>query len=111
MVADAEIGAQQACRRAALAVDIATAHPVVTGVQLGNHLDHQAVEVLAPADMIYQRPVLLVDGVPVQPVKVVGVEVFFLHAPALVEEDRKSTRLNSSHEAISYAVFCLKKKR
>src|SRR5690625_6148686 len=31
---------------------------------------------------------------------------------ALLEglEDRKSTRLNSSHVAISYAVFCLKKK-
>src|SRR5439155_20127526 len=28
----------------------------------------------------------------------------------LVNEDRKSTRLNSSHVAISYAVFCLKKK-
>src|SRR5690625_1350937 len=27
-----------------------------------------------------------------------------------VEKDRKSTRLNSSHVAISYAVFCLKKK-
>src|SRR5690625_6820892 len=26
-------------------------------------------------------------------------------------EDRKSTRLNSSHVAISYAVFCLKKER
>src|SRR5947207_10669904 len=26
------------------------------------------------------------------------------------EEDRKSTRLNSSHTVISYAVFCLKKK-
>src|SRR5256885_6110823 len=26
------------------------------------------------------------------------------------EEDRKSTRLNSSHLVISYAVFCLKKK-
>src|SRR5438445_9214990 len=29
---------------------------------------------------------------------------------ALVGEDRKSTRLNSSHANISYAVFCLKKK-
>src|SRR5690625_5723307 len=27
------------------------------------------------------------------------------------ETDRKSTRLNSSHVAISYAVFCLKKKK
>src|SRR5437870_13423464 len=28
-----------------------------------------------------------------------------------LEQDRKSTRLNSSHVAISYAVFCLKKKK
>src|SRR2546430_12776265 len=28
-----------------------------------------------------------------------------------VEQDRKSTRLNSSHSQISYAVFCLKKKK
>src|SRR5258708_13450543 len=28
-----------------------------------------------------------------------------------VEIDRKSTRLNSSHQIISYAVFCLKKKK
>src|SRR5438034_5938215 len=35
----------------------------------------------------------------------VGVRVGF------VEIDRKSTRLNSSHTVISYAVFCLKKKK
>src|SRR5258708_27401064 len=29
----------------------------------------------------------------------------------LLAEDRKSTRLNSSHQIISYAVFCLKKKK
>src|SRR5256885_3473343 len=29
----------------------------------------------------------------------------------LGDEDRKSTRLNSSHLVISYAVFCLKKKK
>src|SRR2546430_8876666 len=29
----------------------------------------------------------------------------------LTAEDRKSTRLNSSHSQISYAVFCLKKKK
>src|SRR5207248_10554121 len=32
---------------------------------------------------------------------------FFIQNP----EDRKSTRLNSSHRTISYAVFCLKKKK
>src|SRR5690606_41582975 len=29
----------------------------------------------------------------------------------MLDEDRKSTRLNSSHVKISYAVFCLKKKK
>src|SRR5256885_12375697 len=33
------------------------------------------------------------------------------YGPALGRSDRKSTRLNSSHLVISYAVFCLKKKR
>src|SRR5437660_7819467 len=33
------------------------------------------------------------------------------HASAGGRADRKSTRLNSSHVAISYAVFCLKKKK
>src|SRR5437763_12342255 len=32
-------------------------------------------------------------------------------ADAMAGEDRKSTRLNSSHRCISYAVFCLKKKK
>src|SRR5947209_16282074 len=39
------------------------------------------------------------DGTPSQPV-----------VPAYMVADRKSTRLNSSHANISYAVFCLKKK-
>src|SRR5215469_16940150 len=32
-------------------------------------------------------------------------------SPVGAEQDRKSTRLNSSHVEISYAVFCLKKKK
>src|SRR2546427_8498995 len=38
----------------------------------------------------------------------VGVAFFTV---VLVTGDRKSTRLNSSHSQISYAVFCLKKKK
>src|SRR5256885_8459511 len=34
-----------------------------------------------------------------------------LPARSVVRRDRKSTRLNSSHLVISYAVFCLKKKK
>src|SRR3712207_7177194 len=44
----------------------------------------------------------------------VGVDPFQGDVPARVEavvRDRKSTRLNSSHANISYAVFCLKKKK
>src|SRR3712207_7943886 len=33
-----------------------------------------------------------------------------LHPTEMPQQDRKSTRLNSSHANISYAVFCLKKK-
>src|SRR3712207_7619034 len=33
------------------------------------------------------------------------------HVQRLHDRDRKSTRLNSSHANISYAVFCLKKKK
>src|SRR2546421_7879830 len=36
---------------------------------------------------------------------------FRAHAQRGGEPDRKSTRLNSSHDQISYAVFCLKKKK
>src|SRR5438477_2380100 len=36
---------------------------------------------------------------------------YFLGRAALSRGDRKSTRLNSSHMSISYAVFCLKKKK
>src|SRR5690242_21406057 len=46
-------------------------------------------------------------------VLLVVVEVLGRQRPLLVAEqpDRKSTRLNSSHMSISYAVFCLKKKK
>src|SRR5438552_7002405 len=37
-------------------------------------------------------------------------QIFLLEANPNPQIDRKSTRLNSSHQIISYAVFCLKKK-
>src|SRR5258708_18454697 len=42
---------------------------------------------------------------------VVAVHVAEPHVEGAVGIDRKSTRLNSSHQIISYAVFCLKKKK
>src|SRR5947199_2853529 len=40
-----------------------------------------------------------------------GDSIFKFLAGSNIERDRKSTRLNSSHLGISYAVFCLKKKK
>src|SRR6266480_4364216 len=43
-----------------------------------------------------------------------GFEAHLVHplrCKAIASADRKSTRLNSSHMSISYAVFCLKKKK
>src|SRR3712207_1837524 len=40
-----------------------------------------------------------------------GQQIFAEHLLASSASDRKSTRLNSSHANISYAVFCLKKKK
>src|SRR5689334_24705537 len=40
-----------------------------------------------------------------------SVVVYCVHGHEVSQKDRKSTRLNSSHSSISYAVFCLKKKK
>src|SRR3712207_8021926 len=47
----------------------------------------------------------------VLPARLVHVDVDRVSAEVLVRIDRKSIRLNSSHANISYAVFCLKKKK
>src|SRR2546428_8079519 len=51
----------------------------------------------------------------VAPPQQVGHLIHLAQEPDIVAEarwiDRKSTRLNSSHDQISYAVFCLKKKK
>src|SRR6266536_5460607 len=58
---------------------------------------------------IFVLTVVIVGGGPTG-VEMAGATVELFHH-MLVHEDRKSTRLNSSHEWISYAVFCLKKKK
>src|SRR5690625_2240068 len=54
---------------------------------------------------------LKIHKAPVQPVIVLVQHLFAVGEHKRHVRDRKSTRLNSSHVAISYAVFCLKKKR
>src|SRR2546430_9244841 len=50
------------------------------------------------------------QGVEVEPIGLALAEPAPGGVPDRVDPDRKSTRLNSSHSQISYAVFCLKKK-
>src|SRR5258708_19169738 len=47
----------------------------------------------------------------VQSMDLVGADLVVALVDCDEGEDRKSTRLNSSHQIISYAVFCLKKKK
>src|SRR5258708_34530512 len=44
-------------------------------------------------------------------IKIIDLLLDFWRRRSAHEGDRKSTRLNSSHQIISYAVFCLKKKK
>src|SRR5690606_37313688 len=80
-----EAGAQLVVLAVPLAEDLDGDLPVEIDVHAAHHVAHRA-----GADGV-EHPVALDDGAWC--------------------EDRKSTRLNSSHVKISYAVFCLKKKK
>src|SRR5207247_7237493 len=81
-------------------------------------LGHVAVKGTLNADRFWIRPLLhrklfeSASDAP-KPDRVLAENLLKLGAGKACElaEDRKSTRLNSSHEWISYAVFCLKKKK
>src|SRR5258705_9130165 len=63
----------------------------------------------APADQDHNRIAVLSE---VDPVPGPKIDLTFEYAATdALHIDRKSTRLNSSHLGISYAVFCLKKKK
>src|SRR5208337_5609818 len=51
------------------------------------------------------------DALPISHVHRSNPAVLNCITPSAMRPDRKSTRLNSSHRCISYAVFCLKKKK
>src|SRR3712207_7921286 len=72
-------------------------HTIVVLIAIGGLVNARRYEVRPPT------PNVLIDVSP----RVGGAVM----AACIVETDRKSTRLNSSHANISYAVFCLKKKK
>src|SRR5438034_6106119 len=70
------------------------------------------------SDLRVRVPVVVLDPLHVVALEELGDAEHALGAEVVVEvetqadlQDRKSTRLNSSHTVISYAVFCLKKKK
>src|SRR3712207_7605280 len=82
---------------------------------------HDALPILvglpAAEDLVAAGPVLGGEVVEDARAVAVALEVILLLdepdllGPVVGQRDRKSTRLNSSHANISYAVFCLKKKK
>src|SRR3989449_3889739 len=71
---------------------------------LGTTFQMGKIELLANTGTYIDAPFHRYDGAK-------DIADYPLEAVADLEGDRKSTRLNSSHGYISYAVFCLKKKK
>src|SRR5438552_6917325 len=69
--------------------------------------DALPISLMRPSAQLDDRPEL--DRVRGAGLRARGLEPHL--EPVVAERDRKSTRLNSSHQIISYAVFCLKKKK
>src|SRR5699024_12394405 len=79
-----------------------------------HHLEgHLLSPMLSPEVPEFPFVALLVSGGHTQLMRVDAVGQYELLGETLDDAagDRKSTRLNSSHVSISYAVFCLKKKK
>src|SRR6266498_4608912 len=81
--------------------------PAIFGTRRQHRWDPAAVGVLAAAPVVQAEPALADHAAGLG----VGARPGHRHGERLVRGDRKSTRLNSSHVRISYAVFCLKKKK
>src|SRR5690554_7180784 len=83
-------------------------HPLaVAGILASMHMDHQSLMAAMLHDVVEDT------GIPKEALsQEFGDSVANLvdGVTKLTQIDRKSTRLNSSHVRISYAVFCLKKK-
>src|SRR5699024_1626450 len=95
-----------------LATDPAeSAAAVAARVQLGRHDDERSVRELAADVEVLTFDHEHVPTALLERLEQEGVAAVRPGPSALVHaQDRKSTRLNSSHVSISYAVFCLKKK-
>src|SRR5690625_6828170 len=88
----------RSCQMIRAATQFIVQHPILKICPLKQKFWRQGLKLL-----IYWHHILKVEKLACSVVPVL-VKQFY-------QQDRKSTRLNSSHVAISYAVFCLKKKK
>src|SRR5699024_7851827 len=74
---------------------------IVNEQQMAHYVSNKDLKIITPAKEVKPRVYQLTQG-----------QTLFFGGLARLDflKDRKSTRLNSSHVSISYAVFCLKKK-
>src|SRR5262245_57319302 len=85
-------------------LDHALVRPIIVGILLAMFLSALEQTIVAPALPTIGRMLADVENLSFV------VTAYLLAVTAVTPLDRKSTRLNSSHLGISYAVFCLKKK-
>src|SRR3989475_12451707 len=98
---------------ATLAVGVPLHGQRKTNVLTAEEIEHAKLTTTNAYDVVEQlrprwfatRGIAKIPGGPSAPLQGASVRIW------VNEQDRKSTRLNSSHSQISYAVFCLKKKK
>src|SRR2546429_6506984 len=96
---------------------ILACHGVEAAEGAGAAADEKLAEVVVTGSLISDpnrassSPIVITTAQDLQQSGSVSIESALNQLPQFDREDRKSTRLNSSHGYISYAVFCLKKKK
>src|SRR5437588_10875744 len=104
--ASSNITGAQCAREILQAAQIHDVEVVETNDFLGDHYDPTKKR-LCLSSNVYNTPSVAALGIAAHET---GHAIQHAKAYAPLKADRKSTRLNSSHTVISYAVFCLKKK-
>src|SRR2546426_4752021 len=87
---------------------------ILLGCSRASRMDYRTADPIADARRAFSQDDYRVVGVKLRDSILAPVDSSVGHVEVNVQlpkGDRKSTRLNSSHLVISYAVFCLKKKK
>src|SRR2546429_2803316 len=81
----------------------------LAGRVLATDIDPRFLETLKVPNLEVRRHDIVSDPLPEETFDLIHARLVLVHLPQWQKVDRKSTRLNSSHGYIPYAVFCLEK--